>query len=601
MASNTFGGRDRLGLRKLFGARRLFKPQTDSRRRKIGIAVGFFGLCSGAVITAALAQVALPDTVEITPLATDAFSTGTLDRAGGALPATLWRDSDPQKLDFLLGQAPSRPAAPSLGEAMKRTLLSPGAGPEGAAPSLGGKKLLALARAGFIDEARTVESISSAARDDAWTEQAVAVIDLLTDDTAAACQRSAGLSSGRDEIFWVKLRVFCYAQAGERDAADLTLKILRERGAVTANDDQYLNASATGAAPKTPLPIVTALQYAIGKSFGAPIAPGLLANADGGVLVAVARDASLATATRISAAEQAVAMGVMDAGVLAGIIRSASFEVSEIGNAPAIARERASDPLMDALLFQSVQEMTAPEFIRDKAQRIALSLDLADSFHRAYALSVLYADEIAALEGVILSPEEAARFAVARMAVGDSVGASRWLAAMIGANESVAALPEPQAMAFIERVNLLAVLDPQSAARIARGAGVSLLSEEPNFVPVAKGHADAATMARILEAAFDAVGDEKAGQAGLAALAASNGSAAGGEIEAVVVKQSLSAAGLGALRRRHDFEHAWSAMFAQPQTGVLSPASASETSPEPQQAAEEEGGITPRLKPQSGQ
>lgn len=601
MVSNTIGTRHRLGPHKFFGARRPIKPGADRRRSKIGIAVAFFGLCSGAVITAALAQVALPETVETAPLATDAFSTGTLDRAGGALPATLWRGSDPQKLDFLLGEAPSRPAAPSLGEAMKRTLLSPGAGPDGAAPSLGGKKLLALARAGFIDEARTVASISSAARNDAWTGQAAAVIDLLMNDASAACRRSAGLSSGRDEIFWVKLRVFCYARSGEPDAADLTLKILRERGAVSAIDDQYLNAAATGVAPKTPLPIVTALQYAIGRSFGAPIAPGLLTNANGGVLVAAARDETLATATRIVAAEQAVAMGVMDASVLAGIIRSASFEIAEIGNAPAIARERASDPLIDAILFQSVQEMTAPEFIRDKAQRIALSLDLADSFHRAYALSILYADEIAALEGVILSPEEAARFAVARMAVGDSVGAGQWLAAMIGANESVAALPELQAMAFIERVNLLAVLDPQSAARIARGAGVSLLSEEPSYVSAARGHSDAATMARILEAAFDAVGDQKAGQAGLAALAASNGSAAGGEIEAVVVNQSLDAAGLGALRRRHDFEHAWSAMFIRPEIAVLSPALTSETSPEPQQAADEEGGITPRLKPQSGQ
>jgi len=582
-------------------SRRRPKRRADGRRGKIGIAIAFFGLCSGAVITAALAQVALPETVETAPLATDAFSTGTLDRVGGALPATLWRSSDPQKLDFLLGKAPSRPAAPSLGEAMKRTLLSPGAGPDGAPPSLGGKKLLALARAGFIDEARTVASISSAARDDAWTGQAAAVIDLLTNDAAAACRRSAGLSSGRDEIFWVKLRVFCYARSGERDAADLTLKILRERGAVSTIDDQYLSATAAGIAPKTLLPIETALQYAIGKSFGAPIGPSSLANADGGVLVAAARDETLATATRIAAAEQAVAMGVMDASVLAGIIRSASFEVAEIGNAPAIAHGRASDPLMDALLFQSVQEMTAPEFIRDKAQRIALSLGLADSFHRAYALSILYTDEIASLEGVILSPEEAAKFAMARMAVGDSVGASQWLSAMIGANESVAALPEPQAMAFIERVNLLAVLDPQSAARIARGAGVSLLSEEPSYVPAAKGHTDAATMARILEAAFDAVGDGKAGQAGLAALAASNGSVAGGEIEAVIVNQMLGAAGLGALRRRHDFEHAWSAMFTPPAVGVLSPASESNSAPGLQQSVDEEGGITPRLKPQSGQ
>ena len=586
MTSNKFRSRRRMG-----GAKRQF------RRNKYGLAVSVLALGAGAVITAALAQVALPEAVETAPLSTDAFSTGTLDRAGGALPPTLWRGSDPQDLDFLLGQAPARPSAPSLGAAMQRTLLSPGAGPDGAPPSLGGKKLLALARAGFIDEARTVASISSMPRNDSWSAQASAVLDLLTGDTAAACRRSAGLTSGREEVFWVKLRILCYARSGERDAADLTLNILRERGDLTQADDQFLSAAAAGAAPKTPLSVATAIQYAIGRFLEMPIAPGLIKRAEGGVLVAIAGDETLDPASRIAAAEQAVAMGVMNASALAAIIDGVSFDVSEIGAAPTIVRERAGDYLTDALLYQSVREMSAPEFIRDKAQRIALALDIADSFHRAYALSLLYADEIASLEGVILSPDEAARFATARMAVGDSVGASQWLTAMIGANEGVTALPEPQAMAFIERVNLLSVLDPQSAARIARAAGVSLLSDEPGYLATSRGHANPAIMARILEAAFDAVRDRKEGQAALAAIAASNGVAAGGEIEAVVINSSLDAAGLGALRRRQDFEHAWSASFAQSADAPLTSASQDGAVNPP----DEEGGITPRLKPQSGQ
>ena len=585
MPSSKFGSR-----RRMLGHSRRF------RRGKYGFAASILALGAGAVITAALAQVALPETVETAPLSTDAFSTGTLDRASGALPPTLWGGSEPQDLDFLLGQAPSRLSAPSLGEAMRRTLLSPGAGPDGAPPSLGGKKVLALARAGFIDEARTVASISSAARNDSWSAQALAVLDLLTNDTAAACRRSAGLTNGRDEVFWVKLRILCYARSGERDAADLTLNILRERGDLTAADDQFLSAAAAGAAPKAPLPIKTAMHYAIGRFLETPIAPGLIKHAEGGVLVSVAGDETLAPASRIAAAEQAIAMGVMSRGALAAIIDGVSFEVTDIGAAPTTARQRAGDYLTDALLYQSVREMAAPEFIRDKAQRIALALDIADSFPRAYALSLLYADEIASLEGVILSPDEAARFATARMAVGDSVGASQWLTAMIGANEGVSALPEPQAMAFIERVNLLAVLDPQSATRIARAAGVSLLSDEPGHMASPRGHENPATMARILETAFDAVRNGKEGQAALAAIAASNGTAAGGEIEAVVINSSLDAAGLGALRRRQDFEYAWSATFAQATPTALAPASQGDVGEAP-----EEGGIIPRLKPQSGQ
>lgn len=545
----------------------------------------------GALLTAA-AQVSLPDTVESQPLATDAFSTGTLDRANGALPPSLWRGSDAQTLEFLLTKLPSRPSAPSLGEVMKRTLLSPGEAPQGAAPSLGGKKLLALARAGFVDEARTVASLSNARRGDPWTGQAEAVADLLTGDIGAACSRGANLTSGRDELFWVRLRVVCYAEAGERDAADLTLGILRDQGALDDADDVFLTAAATGAAPKTPPAAANALQYAIARKLDLPLAPGLLDAADGGVLAALARDRSVDPAIRVAAAERAVAMGVLGPAMLESVLEGVDFEVAEVGAAAEAAKARPDDPLTDAALYQSVQVMSAPEFLRDKAQRIALALNLADSFHRAYALSLLYTDEIAALEGALLTPGEAASFALARMAVGDSVGAGQWLLAMLGPNSSVAALPEGQAMAFIDRVNLLAVLDPQTAAQVARAGDVSLLGGDAPFAPAAAAHADPAVTARILEAAFDAALEGKAGQAGLAALAASTGTAPGGEVESVVISQSLRTAGMGELQRRYEFERAWAEKF-QPAHEATAAAPADE-------APAQEGGLTPRLKPRGG-
>ena len=547
----------------------------------------------GAVLTAAVAQVALPEQVETTQLSTDAFSTGTLDRFTGALPPTLWHGSDGQTLEYLLTQMPTRPASPSLGETMKRVLLSPGPGPQGAAVSLGGKKLLALARVGFADEARTVASLSIASRGDPWTGQAEAVADLLSGEVVAACRRNANLSSGRDELFWVRLRAFCYAQAGEMDAADLTLAILRDQGALDASDTAFLTAAVTGAAPKSPPAAKNALQYAIARQLNLPFLPGLLDEADAGVLAAVATDVSLDAATRIAAAERAIAMGVMGPAVLSGLLQSVEFDVAEISNATGSARDRAGDPLTDALLYQSIGEMAAPEFLRDKAQRIALALSLGDSFHRAYSLSLLYADEIEALEGAIVSADEASSFAMARMAVGDSVGAGQWLAAMVGVNGGVTALPEAQAMAFIAQVNLLAVLDPQTAAQVARVAGVSMLGED-GALASPSGHEDESTVALIMETAFDAAINGKQGQAGLAALAASAGNAQGGEIESVIVGQSLRVAGLPQLQRRYAFETAWASKFSQAAGGDLANATGSAQ-------AENEGGLTPRLKPPVGQ
>ncbi len=583
-----------------------------SKRRmlKLGIVAttGGLGVFAG-VVGWASAQIALPEAVETAPLAKDAFSTGTLDRTDGALGPDLWRGADAETLEFLLLHAPARPSTPAIGEALRRTLLSPGTSPEGAAPSLGGKKLLALSRAGFLNEANTVAALSNAGRGDPWTGQALAISDLLKNDIARACQRNAGLTSGRDELFWVKLRVLCYAEAGERDAADLTLNILREQGALSADEELYLTAVATGAKPKSPPAPQSVLQYAISRKLALPLAPDLLSKADGGVLVAIVRDSELDLATRIAAATHAAAMGVVGAAELKSVFDAASFDLAAIGEAATALRERPRDPITDALLYQSVKAMSAPEFLRDKAARVSDALGLADSFPRAYALSLIYADEISSLEGAIVSAVEAERFAVARMAVGDAVGAGQWLLAMLGGANNVSALPEPQALSFINLVNLLTVLDPQTASQVARAAGVSLLNAEPvHTTGSADGAADPETTARILEAAFDAAIDDKAGQAGLAAIAAASIAGAGeanlGDINNVVVNQSFRVAGLADLRRRHQFEKTWGASFAPAAAPLLTPASADAAAAPLAPADEDEAiirtaedGPMPRLKP----
>ncbi|MEZ5892848.1 MAG: hypothetical protein R3C58_06845, partial [Parvularculaceae bacterium] len=181
---------------------------------RLSVAAAF---SAGFCVTLATAQVAAPGVVETAQLPTDAFTIGAIEPAEGALPPTLWDKSSPQTLDYLLAHAPSRPASPSIGEALRRILLSPGARPAGADASLGGKRLLALARAGFADEAREISSLATAGRGDLYVAEADATVSLLNGEDDAACRRSAGLTSGREAPFWVRLRAFCYARAGELD------------------------------------------------------------------------------------------------------------------------------------------------------------------------------------------------------------------------------------------------------------------------------------------------------------------------------------------------------------------------------------------------
>lgn len=552
---------------------------------------------AGAVAAApAAAQIAPPAPVEQTSLARDAFATGVLARAEGALDSGLWKGAQPATLSRLLDAAPARPAGPSLGEAMRRILLSPGDAPDGAGPDLGGRKLLALARAGFIDEARTIASISSAPRGDPHVGEALATADLYSGDVQAACRRNAGLSSGRDETFWVKLRVICYAAAGERDAADLTYGLLRDRGLLDEADEILLNALVAGAAPKTPVAPENALHLAAVRALQLPLAPGLLEKADGGTLKAVARDETLEPATRIAAATRAAAMGAMSAGDLAALYGAVPADVADVAQAGARIATHPDDPMTDVLLYKSIAGMTAPEFMRDKAARIADALSIADSFPRAYAAALLYQNDLKALEGALVAPGEAMRFAEARMAVGDGDGAARWLGAAFGA-DGLSSLGEDQKMAFIGLADLLAALDPVAAKLLAERAGVALGASAPaGAVHARGGEADAQLFAAVVDAAFDAALRDIPGQAGLAALAASSAAPEGDPVGDVVIGQSLRAAGLSDLRRRMQFEAAWKARFSETQPASAGPGEAAAAGAG---ASSGDGGLLPRLKPRS--
>lgn len=549
-------------------------------RAVCGVAAGV-----GVIFSAASAQIAAPAPIEREALARDAFATGLLRPGQGALEPTLWRGGDAATLSQLLAAAPARPATPSLGEVMRRVLLSAGTAPEpalGAAPTeLGGRKLIALARAGFSEEARTIASLSSAPQNDSWIAEALATADLLDGDIQRACGRSAGLQDGRDRTFWVRLRVLCYARAGERDAADLTLGLLRDRGAMGEEDSVLLGAIATGASLKKPVGPRDALHLAALRQLNIALSPSLMRDADGGVLAAAARSGESDMATRIAAGTAAAAAGVMTADDLSGIFMAASFTPEEISKASERLTGAPGDPLTDVLLYQSVQQMQAPEFLRDKAVRIAEALSIADSFERAHAGALLYENDIKSLEGALLGPKQAAQFAEARMLVGDGAGAARWLYAMVGTG-GLATMAEPDVMELIELTNFLALLDPVAAASVAETAGIALEAPHVSHGGAAATPENYEMLATLIDAAFAAAVDGVPGQAALSALAIAHSAPGDDKIVQVVVGQSLRAAGMADLKRRMDFEAAARRRFGAGEANA---------------DASGQNGFGPRLKP----
>lgn len=553
-----------------------------------------------------------PRPVEQTALARDAFSTGLLAPDDGALSGELWRGANAQTLAYLLELAPARPASASLGEALRRVLLSSGEGPADPSGRLGGRKLLALVRAGFVDEARAVASLSNAPRNDPAVGQALALSDLLDGRLDEACRRNAALTSGRDAPFWVKLRVLCYAANGERDAADLTFGLLREQGALDDVDESLLTAVVTGAQLKTPAAPVNAFHLAAIRALKLPLAAPLLDQAEGAVLATIAKDGSYDAPTRVGAVQRAAAMGVAPAAAIIALYDSLPADIADIARAGELAASRRNDPMTDILIYKLIRQMSAPEFLRDKAGRIADAVRAADSFARLRAAALVYDGDIVGLEGALLPPGELSAFALARLALGDGAGAGRWLGAMISTG-GVGALGEGDAAAFIDLLGYLQLLDPALADAIGDRAGVTV--EDPFERAPGKVATSAPALPAVLEAAFDAALNGARGQAGLAALAASSVADEMDELSRVLIGQSLRVAGLDDLRARMTLEAALKARLsagrstaapradgARPADATPSPpprAPAAEPAPPPSNSspASPTPSPTPRLKP----
>jgi len=533
--------------------------------RKVFIAL----LASGAAcFSAAAGQTAPLAPIEQTVLARDTFATGLLDRDAGALAPELWRGSSAGTLAALLSAAPLRPSSPAIGVALRRVLLSPGEAPPRADASLGGARLRALARLGFVDEVREIESLAVGGKADAAVLEALATADLLSGDAAGACAKVQRISAPRDNAYGVRLRAFCYVVAGELDAADLALGLLRERGALSAADEAILSPLVAGGKPKAGAAASDPVQYAAQKIADVPVI--ISSEAEAGVLRAVMADAGSPFPARLDAAKRAAAMGVVSAAALKELFGEPSLDLSAVAGGAGAFNQRPDDPLALAAAFQLARSKSAPEFARDRAALVAGVLGGARDFETLFLSAALFAEDVRAFDGLLLSMRESEAFALSRLALGDVAGAQRWLDA--GAAGGLGA-GEPSDV-------------PALIAAAKAGARPVIASTEAGR---------ASGLAVVVDAAIEAAAERIAGQGALAALAASDAASLGDGVAEVVVERGLATAGLDDLARRRIAERVLQDHFRRRQSSpALSPSLTPALAADPKKPS-------PRVKPAPSQ
>lgn len=173
----------------------------------------------------ALAAAAQAQPVEVVPLAApDAFSTP--GRPTG-LPGDLWKGASAATARTVLPTLAAKPLSPAAAALARRVLATGAAGP----PGLGDDPALIAARAGALialgDPAAAAAILQRAPglERNAELSQAAAESALLGGDDARACAIEQALGTGRGQPYWLRLRAYCQALAGQTAEGQLTFDL----------------------------------------------------------------------------------------------------------------------------------------------------------------------------------------------------------------------------------------------------------------------------------------------------------------------------------------------------------------------------------------
>jgi len=225
-----------------------------------------------ALLAGVLALAAAPAAAQVQVIqlaAPDAFSVPGRDTG---LPQDLWRGTPVETARAVLPALAARPLSPAAAQLARRVLATGAPGPEGAASdgTLAGARASALIALGDVAAAARILARAPGLDRNAELSRAAAESALLAGDTARACTLANGLATGRGETYWLRMRAFCQAEAGQGAQAQLTLDLAQTQ----ARDVVYgrLMAAKLSGAPPGAASLRNGLDLALSRGLGLDLA-----------------------------------------------------------------------------------------------------------------------------------------------------------------------------------------------------------------------------------------------------------------------------------------------------------------------------------------
>lgn len=268
----------------------------------------------------------------------DLFSNPAADTG---LPGDLWKDASPGLMRETLPKLGAKPLSPAFADFARRVLATGARAPAGVGddPEMGGARALALIALGEAAGAKRVMDRTPGLDQNAALAMAAAEANLIAGDDDRACAVADALSADRGTGYWLRLRAFCQARAGQTAEAQLTFNLAQQQGK-DADYARLMPALLSGAAPTGGANLRTGINYALSKKLGLDIQ-------------AAAATATPATRPLLAppAADLAAAQAA-DWAFLKSAKPGADFAAAARAAAPLIAAMVAADaPLTDPGLF----------------------------------------------------------------------------------------------------------------------------------------------------------------------------------------------------------------------------------------------------------
>jgi hypothetical protein len=451
------------------------------------------------------------------------WEVGAPAQAEALLPNTLWNNSDAVAIGALLDKISGVSfASPAANRLARSALLTPAAaapaGSDAAAAEAARKRFAALGRYGAADEIVTMVSASPGAASDNAIAMFATQADLARGRNAEACRRSQNIppattATAAPDAFFLRMRAFCAAAAGDNAAAELAADVARTAGV----NDPWLFSALLALAPdaktKPPAKYDNSLDTAISLTGGFKPAAKPLVGSSLLAQGAVARSQNADPALR---AESALA--ALRVNAISGAAGRAAFA------AGANLKAAKGAPIPSAVV--AVKTASAAD---DKPAAKALALESALAGMVNYpdyvAVARALAPEIAALPKDQTTAAAGLAMARAMLAIGDYKAAAEWRNLIVqsqaptseGARSALDAALVASGQGNIEtakvvlerRINLASGLSLRRASRdvaILTALGVPPPAPAAGFVnsnPVtpATQKADGAALAKAVDAA----------------------------------------------------------------------------------------------------